>query len=259
MIHIFEPHGDDALISCYPILKKHAEETVVVTVGDSRSSKGLEKHFPGLTTCYEQVYEIPNQIGRAAYLKDFREWQKPSPISFFIAQGVLMTPPDKGTPWQWQRDITTNKNGELWKESRCLTYEVVQSYLMRLSMRHRESDDRPLILAPIGLLHPYHICLADVMFELSQELKGTFDFGFYSEAPYNSSKWVRNLEYSHPGLNNPTPEMMAKCISTADVVEKERIFREVYPSEVKIFRFTREEVLYNQYWFYLPPSWYSKI
>lgn len=255
MIHIFEPHGDDALISCYPILKKSADSTVVVTVGQSRNSEGLIKHFPGLRTHYEGVYEIPNQIGRAAYLNGFRSWQKE-----FEAQSLdyRNTHRDARSAWQWQRDVTADHNGELWMESFSATWEYVDAYLADL-YNNNSHGTQHLILAPVGLLHPFHVALADVIQHLSFDYP-LLSFGFYSEAPYNSGKWVRQIEDSHPFVRHNFSETgklgSFSCGNDGSEEKvKEAIFRDVYPTEVKIFRFTRDEVLNNPYRFYLPITW----
>jgi hypothetical protein len=236
---LFEPHGDDALISCYPLLLKHSEQILVTTVGESRDSAGLARYFPRIQTHYEGVYEIPNQIGRAAYLKDFRKW----------SEGTMTS--TARTAWLWQLQATRASNQGLWDESYGLTEEFLISYLNSLYDGHYEAPNHQrLILAPIGLLHPYHICLATAIRNLAGSYS-KFDFGFYSEAPYNSAKWVKAIEDSHPLAG----EQVRVTIPSQDPVLKEGIFRDVYPTEVKIFRFTRDEVLKNESRFYIPPRW----
>jgi len=216
----------------------------IITVGRSRSSEGLKKHFPAVVhTEYLDTYEIPNQIGRAAFMRNFNAWRRDSHSA-------------KLTPWEWQLSVTMHANKNLWLESCTSTEDALGWYLSNLNAKARDdgSFTHNLVMAPIGLLHPFHICVADIVRRFSSEYS-FLSFGFYSEAPYNSARWVRALENSHPCTGKLLP--VTYSIGADGIVTKERVFRDVYPTEVKIFRFTRREVLENLYRLYLPPSWVS--
>ena len=56
-ILVFEPHGDDALISCYHLLNNSKNEIVLVTFSD-RPSEGLKEYFPNIVSTV--FLEIPD-------------------------------------------------------------------------------------------------------------------------------------------------------------------------------------------------------
>ena len=92
MIHILEPHGDDALISCFPFLAGdyvvNGQYIKIVTLGSSRSSRDLMNHFPLIRdVVYADLYEVPYHIGRASYSREFKKWKNNG---------------HAGSPWEWQ-------------------------------------------------------------------------------------------------------------------------------------------------------------
>jgi hypothetical protein len=247
VIHLFEPHGDDALLSCYSLLKRHSDKTVVVTVGHSRESKRLADHFPGIQSEYGDVYEIKMPDYRAAYKTNYWRWKKLGDVR------------DNRSPWEWQRDVTRDGAGELWKESRELTREYVLGYLQTL-WGGITSHGNHLVLAPLGLVHPYHICLADVMIEMREQFScPLLEFGFYSEAPYNSAKWVKELENTHPVVSRHLLVSMMQGNDGSESSKKEAILKDVYPTELGLLRFTRDAVLSNAEYLYIPVSWSIRI
>ena len=178
---------------------------------------------------------------RAAYKNDYRKWATMS-----VTEGRLTCAPS--TPWEWQLYVTAEQCKELWKESYHETVRAIQEY----SDLHVRRDD--IILAPIGVLHPYHVCSAAAILSGSiGEISHLTHFGLYSEAPYNSSKWVAKIIDTHPCVSGLQGLQRFDLSGDGIGIDlKEKIFRDVYPTEVGIFRFTRNEVLDPQYRFYVP-------
>ena len=231
MIYILEPHGDDALISCYPLLSDPSLQISVVTLGSSRSSLRLTEHFPSIKEVrYVDLYEVSIHIARASYHRDFKSWQRSGP-------------PSEKTPWMWQQEVTENLAGELWKES----YNLLSEYLDKFFELTMKSGD--LVLAPIGIVHPYHILVSKYVTQYQSFVRPDLKYGYYSDAPYNGAAWTRPIEDSHPKI--PSLKLTSWTPEVDDY--KEKVFRSVYPLEVqKLFRFSFKETIQNPYRIYLP-------
>ena len=247
MIHIFEPHGDDALISCWPVLKNPKNEKIeIVTCGLSRESSKLRDHFPSISlTHYLKCYEIHMKY-RAAYKDGYSKWANLPASMGRIHHGNIPT-----TPFEWQQWVTEEANGELWDESYADTFHEVREHLLY------ESVVGDLVLGPVGLLHPYHVCVAKVLEDLQGS--GEFNhlkFGAYVDYPYAGSQWTSKIVQSHPLVSSPLTVQISSPTCEAYAMLKERIFRDVYPTEVGLFRFTRDEVLSPVNKFLLPAEYY---
>lgn len=232
MLYILEPHGDDALISCYPLLKSEAEPITIVTLGKSRSSEKLASHFPAIQdVIYADLYEISIHIARASYYRDFLRWQREKNYTSL-------------TPWTWQRDETRACAGELWVESESILHDFLDEFLLKIPAGSR-------VLAPIGIVHPYHILVSSYMDVFQKCVRADLKYGYYSDAPYNGSAWTRPIEDAHPQIE--MAKLQLREWSSDGWEEKEQIFRDVYPNEVqKLFRFSFVETIQNPYRIYLP-------
>lgn len=222
MITIIEPHGDDALISCYPLLMSD-EQVRVVTLGNSRSSLGLEKHFKNVTTEYWDLYQISYFLVKPTY-RDYSAWLKSSDKSI-------------PNPWIWQHTFVRNQAAELWTESS----DILKDAIVGIVDAFPAHSD---VYLPVGLLHPYHI-LVSTMFERFSQFRPDVRFRYYSEAPYNSHKWARTIEESRP------KGQLIQTSRELDYKHKEAVFRDVYPTEVKMyFAYSYDQVIKNEYRFY---------
>lgn len=260
MIHIFEPHGDDALISCWPVLiadnsSDPRDQIAVITFGHSRPSYSLMRYFPNVCTAGNyDCYEIHMKY-RAAFKTEYDKWAKLPSAFGHIFHGSIPT-----TPYEWQQEITALVNRELWKES---YQETVQSVSSHLAYNTRLGD---LILSPVGLLHPYHICLASAVEDCRRNFPH-LHFGTYVDYPYGSAKWVQQIIDTHPfGIRSRSrssvdgPSIVEVSVP-GDPYEhlKEQILKDVYPTELGLLRFTRDEVLKPVYHFYLPPKYFEIV
>lgn len=228
MIYVFEPHGDDALISCFPILKE-GKSVHVVTFGSSRSSERLSVHYPWVTSEYHDLYEIPYSLVRV-YFKEYSEWLKKAGTA--TAAGM--------SAWHWQLNKTVECGGELWKES----YELLVPVMVSVLDRAYQGDE---VYLPLGLMHGYHVAVSYAASRLSR-MRPDVDFYYYSEAPYNQSLWVRSIEDSSPWTLKDTLQEIS--LSAEAHREKDEVFRDVYPEEAKKFVHNYPQVIKNSYRFY---------
>ena len=231
MVYVFEPHGDDTLISCWPLLTQHAFKLDVITFGFSRSSKKLKRYLPAIReTRHYELNEVSWWV-RSVYIEEFLAWDKRRNT------GSL----DVRTAWEWQRDRTTRC--ENWLENYYQSKRVMEAVL-----RGFKSGDH--VYAPIGLVHPYHIMLADLVVGAVAQYPH-LQFSFYSEAPYNEHTWTDEIEYSHPLALTGGRSLW--ILPGHDSERKEKIFRAVYPTETALL--TRgPAVLTNDYRFYSASS-----
>lgn len=223
-ITIVEPHGDDALISCYPILI--GEEPIkIITLGHSRSSEKLAKHFPSIKdVIYADLYEVSIHIARAAYRESLDR------------HDTLYK-----TPWDWQLKETEKTGGNLWDEARA----ILKDYLWPKLKSIEEDGPETLVLAPVGLVHPYHIMVAEAFVRYWWDEAFTLKIGLYSEAPYNE-EWTKPIEDSNPFVLRRRLEEVSLSPIKVDMRHKQEVLADVYP-DVKL-----QGVIDNPYRFYLP-------
>lgn len=222
MITIVEPHGDDALISCFPILQKD-EPINVITLGNSRPSTGLEKHFKNVSTTYLDLYQISYFLVKPTY-RDYVAWLK-SPLT------------KPSSAWDWQYHHVRNQAAELWTESHDILVEAYNDL---------NFPSHSTVYLPLGLLHPYHILVSAVA-DRFRYYRPDVRFIYYSEAPYNSHKWARAIE-----AERPKGKLSQAVTATEEEYKfKEAVFRDVYPTEVKMyFAYSYDQVIKNEYRFY---------
>lgn len=226
---IIEPHGDDALISCWPLFTcpeymHHRLE--VWTVATSRSSEGLRNHFSNVVaTDYGDCWDLTPKIAKCINYNKYKRWMQ-----------NRIFPDVRPEPWWWQQVEQGVYAGEYWLECK----DLADLWLRRKLNTLKRGD---VVFAPIGLVHPQHILVGSLCEQMSRDYPHLL-WQFYVEFPYASPAWVRDLWASHPGCEQSTGRIVAYHESILHE-EKERIFRDVYPSEVKIFRFTYNEVIRN--------------
>src|SRR5438094_969882 len=127
-VTILEPHGDDALISCWPILRKNNNEVRVITFGNSRNSAGLMNHFPSVKeTRYLDLYEV-GAFARASYQKYYNQWKNSTTRPEY-------SPSRDRSSWGWQVDITKYACQDLWIEAKMALDEVLKDELVRIPPR----------------------------------------------------------------------------------------------------------------------------
>jgi hypothetical protein len=128
------------------------------------------------------------------------------------------------------------ENGELWSESSRLLWDFLYQ---DLKSNCRQGD---WIFSPIGMLHPYHILVGEWLHRIHLQ-RPDVNWGLYSEAPYNSANWSRMIEKSHPMISRGLDQVVFPASNSED---KESIFRKVYPTEVRIFRYNHADVIPNE-------------
>ena len=165
---------------------------------------------------------------RSVYTEEYLAWTKRQNTSIGL---------DVRSAWEWQRDrCSTCEN---WFENYYQSKRVMEAVLVRM----RPGDN---IYAPIGLTHPYHVMIADLVVAAVAQFPH-LRFSFYSEAPYNEHVWTDDIESSHPLAM--TGKRNLWVLSSCETQRKEQIFRAVYPTELPLL--TRgPAVVSNSYRFY---------
>ena len=227
MIYVFEPHGDDALLSCWPLLNNSVKAPVtVVTLGHSRSSSGLMKYLPQVTsTLYLDLPELDWKF-RGSYAAGAREHRKTA---------------GKDTLFDWQIKATESRNPGDFERAFLALLQCLPKLVSAIHV-----DD--IVVLPVGLVHPYHVLVS----HLFQHLLSTTNFlkarvWYYSDCPYNCGKWTLDVELSHPAL-------LQRSTFEFDVLAqaefKKQVFLSVYPTESNLLRFFHQVAIDTMYRLY---------
>lgn len=219
-----EPHGDDALINCFRVLKTPNIHKVLTFT--ERSSKNLEKYFGMITTEY---YDHPDH-----------------------QKGFKITNYHEARKWKQQGfNVYSNcfeKYWNLWSEDVKELYKYNGSVLEKLD-ESGDADWADFIFIPLGVLHVYHMTIADAFLDGIFTSKYADKIVFYVEQPYISSATGRMIyedaakyiEFLH---ETKTKEYVIKH-RPEDFEKKVKIFSDVYPTELSLFRFTRDQIMAN--------------
>lgn len=162
-------------------------------------------------------------------MKDFQRWRRQN--------GHEDVSGDIASPWAWQKFVTMEVSGELWKESR----EILKDALLR-ELTFLSVDDT--MCYPVGLIHPYHILTSSVVVDLMMG-NLTNKRVLYSESPYNDAHWTSFLEESHPWILIGDVQKYEYPIALWSPSDKEEIFKDVYPTEMTLFRYSYQPIVFG--------------
>ena len=217
---IIEPHGDDSLISCYRILRSDAQVKVLTL--SERSSERLSEHFKFVESEFLDLQDY-NYDNRPADHVQVNRWHKEG----------------KNT-YQEYVNLLHEKDG---------FEEIVVSPLIDVVKEELLKNVYDIILVPLGVVHPYHIAVREACERIQESLRHaglgyiSDKFVYYSEGPYNGKKYGKLLEEDAISQLN----LLSLDVFSEEgfIKHKEKVFKDVYPTEVKLFRFTYDEVVCN--------------
>ena len=208
-IHIIEPHGDDALLSAWPLL---FSERAVLTTFSARPSYGLETWFTTLQADFLDWGNISSAMRPLVAIKRIEDLEL--------------------SKWHWQAERMQQVVRGWWEK-----------YYHAAFWFHgciRAMSSREVLAVPIGIIHPFHILIgsaASLAYCHKTErpdARRPVPMIFYSDAPYNGC--CQEIEKFHPVANLPDYKLLE--IKASDWpnrrFSRKDIFKNVYPTERKL-------------------------
>lgn len=216
MVCIIEPHGDDALISSFTLLhtlSSMSEPVKLITLSE-RSSEGLREYFPDFDIQFKDLEDVNYRYKPKIDTHEInRLYKSGCHVSSHVRGKCIDGVP---TPVKVQAELQ----------------------ITRLKMELTESCSLDnLWVVPLGLDHPYHIIVSYMMDTISPNTI------YYIEKPYLSKRYIRQVVSDQEILSVDTHVRISVQYSEALKDLKSKIFREVYPTEQSLLRFTRDSVL----------------
>jgi len=219
-ITIFEPHGDDALISCYKLLRSEDNNKHIITFSD-RSSNKLEDRpeLPNVTTQFLNIPDV-HYDNRIKY-------------NTYELKRLLSSNVDIYSSYINDSDKFYSKD---------IGIDFVDNYSRHKAAIMEKLDNTDVILLPFGLFHPNHFMTRDVLERLIYSMDLQDKLLYYIDKPYIEKKYVQYMLTS--AMNN-----MHYTSNTVLDYDKEDpeikldIFRECYPTEQGLLRYSRNTVL----------------
>ena len=219
-----EPHGDDILLSCFSVLRQEKATVDVLTLGlnpernihSDNPSLQLGLRFPTVTNVWHARLPEWNVSERGYNHNDVNRWAK---------SGL--------NPWQVTREMVASCTG--------FSKGGPLSRLKRFFQEEYEVGTYDLILAPLGLAHPYHMCV-----RLAVDECLPLNAVYYCESPYRHKKYVQKLiEGARKLLPDRGRTLRVQPIKeTAYGIRKEKVkmFSLIYPTETAMLVWTKQQV-----------------
>lgn len=212
---IFEPHGDDALLSLF-IFFKNTTDNYLYTVFNSRSSIELIESFnlKGYTylalpdNTYEREMEIIN-------FKIFKELFKN-----VHHEELFLKYYEYALDAFEKAYVNFNKN-----------FEIVDNHILEILKNNSDAT----FYFPTGLKHPDHFTL----FRIGLKYYDDYNIYFYSDVPNNSSKYKENILLS-------ALELYKEFETTKELSDaKMELCAKVYPTEEFLFSRGWRSICFN--------------
>lgn len=209
-ILILEPHGDDAVLSCNSILET-SNDIDIVTFSDSRSSEGLRKYYPSINSTtyvgFDNLWFADNKPLLKTH-KVHKDYKQGKPIAKNYDQTLIDNFGD---------DYYRSEN-ELY------------NYLLKSSI-----DTYDLVLCCSGISHPYHVALRNAMLRYlkSHEIPVLW----YGDKYYLNNRYAKEFYETLPEILDVDSEINEGYEEIADNSLVRIAMENVYPTEVKLFRF----------------------
>ena len=215
-ILILEPHGDDALLSCYSILETNHD--IDILTFSARSSDGLEKHYPsikGLMFCNINNLWYPD----GKIILKTHEVHKAFTAGEPIAHNYL-TKLKEIFGSEFDEDVE----------------EVKEKILLTLGQSQPD-----IVVCPISVVHPYHIVVREAWRSLQLDIPTLY----YADKYYIQNRYGKEMyEDLRTELHldqevNPGYEYLSEKNTRIA-----NILCEVYPSESMLLRFYSDIILW---------------
>lgn len=207
---IIEPHADDALLSTYSLITQDLFDFDILTCcnhKDGRSSKDLARYFTNLS----KVKIL--HLSESNYLWDNKGY-------------------NYSDVYHFKRSINAYDHLlDLVKSTKSFISDLVEIELGISQLIKNNHYD--YVLAPFGLMHPYHILVA----EACKEVIPCIFLNFYFELNHYNMKSVQDRLIKKGGLlDSRITELKSEPFVKFDYNHKAKydIFKEVYPSELKL-------------------------
>ena len=209
-ILLLEPHGDDALISCTSLLYDDTNDIDLVTFSESRSSEGLRAYFPSIKNCtYLSLDDL--------YFKDNKPLLNTHKVHRDYLNGIELVGK--------YDDMLIGSLGFPYLRLMDNFYEA----LLNIDMNQYE-----LVVSPVGLSHPSHVGLRNAVIKLGIDKP----IIWYVDKPYISTRYNKEILTCIPKYLGTDREVNPGYVEVSDRDDIYYILSKVYPSEVRLYRFT---------------------
>lgn len=217
-ILIFEPHGDDALISCYHVLKDPENEITIITFSDRSSSK-LCEYFSNISeTHYLDIPDLHYKYHPTYNTHEVNRKYK-NDEDLYTDYVSMMN--------ELIRNIPEYSDAS---QKALSYYPLFKSFIANVD----------LVYIPYGLFHPNHFFTRVMVENLVEEGKAYY----YAEKPYFEKRYIKQIFYSSisHGVNVPM-QIHNFPYQEEDSKFKKKVFTSVYPTEVPMLRYSSDIVL----------------
>lgn len=206
---VFEPHGDDALISLFGVLSDPANEIHLVTMAESRSSESLIEFFPNI---YKVEYCELDQI----------PWENRLTTPLLVRQ--------------WVKEGLNSYREQLALHLDNKTFQTLVEYY-REDVCSRVTEEFDFILAPVGVIHPDHV-LVNYAIGISVPDKKII---YYLDGYYSGFEYGKQIADDFAIRCNVANEFA----TSEDYERKLKIFKSAYPTEHILLR-CKDKVIFQK-------------
>lgn len=218
---IIEPHGDDALFSCFDILDKAPESSIsIFTLSDHRSSEGLKKYFKSVG--YATYVGIDN-----VYYPNGKVVLKTHQVHRDYVNGVPIF--DNYRKFLYSDEFEYSKYVKIAEDQ---IKDIVKDILFK--------NKYDLVITNLGLSHPFHIATSKAVTEVSD-----IPVLYMVDKPYISNRYNKELYENFLKTHTDMLEINPGYYNVVGNDKIEKILRDVYPTEVKLLRFSSDVLLYG--------------
>ena len=209
-ILILEPHGDDAVLSCNSILETD-NDIDIVTFSDGRTSEGLMKYYPSIKSTryvgFDNLWFPDNKPLLRTY-DVHRDYNQGKPIAR-----------------NYDRTLIENFGEDYYRAE-----NELYGYLVGASV-----DNYDLVLCCSGISHPYHVALRNAMIKY---LRGhDVPVLWYGDKYYLNNRYAKEFYETLPEVLGVDSEINEGYEEISDNLKVQKVMEEVYPTELKLFRF----------------------
>lgn len=215
-ILLLEPHGDDALLSCFSLLKTNND--IDLLTFSERGSEGLISKFESITN--HEFVNFPN-----IWYKDGK---------------VILNTHDVHRRFLNKEPISSQYDTQLqdiYKDEWISDFMMIESKIAEY-ISHKEYD---LVVCPSGITHPYHVLIRQVW----SKIKGNIPTLYYADKYYIQNRYSKEMYEdlkSHLNCDKEiNPGYVRLEVENKELVD---ILYEVYPSEGKLMRFYSDIILW---------------
>lgn len=210
-ILILEPHGDDALLSCFDLLKTDNE--IHLLTFSERGSEGMVDKFESVT--HHEFMNFPN-----IWYKD----GKPILKTHDVHRRYLNKEPISSQYDDQLHEIY--KDNDEWITDKCMIQKAINRYI--------ESGTYDIVVCPAGVTHPYHVLIREAWCTLNYHIPTLFYADKYYIQNRYSKEMYEDLKKQYGCDTEVNPGYVRLETENKELVD---LLYEIYPSEGKLMRF----------------------